>query len=308
MYAGGDLNMVYDIGKSINIWSFKENLKIVDCMKMAKKAGFEGIELVLNQYGNLSLDSTDDEILSYKDAAEEIGIKITSLATGLYWIYSITSNKKHIQDEAKKIIRRQIDIGKLLGVDCILVVAGSVGVDFKPSEVVPDAEDDDFFAGSEIIDYDIAYRRSVSAFKELALYAKKSNVLIGIENVWNKFLLSPLEMRSFIDEINSPWVQVYLDVANMVLYGYPEHWIKILGNRIKAVHFKDYRIASGGLSGFVDLLAGDVNFQKVVEELEKINYTGWVNAEMTPSYKQYTDQIIYNTSASMDRILKRHVH
>ncbi|MGM8212232.1 sugar phosphate isomerase/epimerase family protein [Virgibacillus sp. W0430] len=294
-----------DFRKSINIWSFEENLSIIQCMKMAKKAGFEGIELVLNRDGNLSLDSNDDEILSYRNAADEIGIHITSLATGLYWQYSITSNSNQIQDKAKEIVRRQIDIGKLLGVDSILVVPGSVGVDFKPSEVVPNARDDDFFAGSEIIDYDIAYDRSVSAFKELALYAEEKKVIIGIENVWNKFLLSPLEMREFIDEINSPWVQVYLDVANMMLYGYPEHWIKILGTRIKAVHFKDYRTAAGGLSGFVDLLAGDVNFTKVVSELEKINYTGWVNAEMTPSYKQYTDQIVYNTSASMDRILKR---
>ncbi|HOE09649.1 MAG TPA: TIM barrel protein, partial [Treponemataceae bacterium] len=119
---------------------------------------------------------------------------------------------------------------------------------------------------------------------------------------WNKFLLSPLEMRDFIDKINSPFVGAYFDVGNVIYSGYPEHWIKILGNRIKKVHFKDYRRDVGNLFGFVDLLSGDVNYPAVVKELQNIGYDSFVTAEMTP-YKYYKEQLIYTTSLAMDKIL-----
>lgn len=291
--------------KGINIWSFDQSYSIEKCMRIAKDAGFEGIELTLSAAGQLNLNSSDEEIILIQNTAKKIGISINSLATGLYWQYSLTSNREDIRDKAKQLVKRQLDVAALLGADCILACPGAVGVDFKPEDVVPDAEELEFFAGSEVIDYDIAYERARDAFIELAPYAAQKQVTIGIENIWNKFLLSPLEMRSFIDEINSPWVGVFLDVGNMMLFGYPEHWIKILGKRIKKVHFKDYRRDARGLAGFVDLLAGDVNWVKVVDKFEEIGYRGWVNAEMCPSYKHYTDQLIYNTSAAMDRILRR---
>ncbi len=291
--------------KGINIWSFDQDYSIDQCMKLAKDAGFEGIELALSAKGQLSLLSTDEEIISIREKAEKIGISINSLATGLYWQYSLTSDQEYIRNKAKEVVKRQLDIAALLGADCILACPGAVGVDFKPEDVVPDADEIEFFAGSEIIDYDVAYERARDAFIELAPYAAEKQVHIGVENIWNKFLLSPLEMRTFIDEIDSQWVGVYLDVGNMVLFGYPEHWIKILGSRIKKVHFKDFRIDAKGLAGFVDLLAGDVNWVRVIDEFEKIGYQGWANAEMTPTYKYYTDQMIYNTSSSMDKILRK---
>jgi len=293
------------IKKGINIWSFPDGMSIIECMKLGKEAGFEGIELALALKGDLSLESSDDEILSYKNAADEIGIVINSLATGLYWQFSLTSDREDIREKAKKLVKRQLDVATLLGADCILVCPGAVGVDFKPDDVVPDAKEIEFFAGSEVIDYDVAYERALNALKELAPYAEQKKVIMGVENIWNKFLLSPLEMRSFIDEIGSEWVRVFLDVGNMVLFGYPEHWIKILGKRIKKVHFKDFRRDAKGLAGFVDLLAGDVDFVKVIDEFIKIGYDGWANAEMCPTYKLFSDQLIYNTSAAMDRILRR---
>ncbi len=293
------------VKKGINIWSFPGDMGIVDCMKLAKEAGFEGIELALALKGPLSMESTDEEILSYKKASEEIGIQINSLATGLYWQFSLTSNREDIRESAKNVVRKQLDTAALLGADCILVCPGTVGVDFKPDEVVPDAHEIEFFAGSEIIDYDVAYERAQEALKELAPYAEEKGVCIGIENIWNKFLLSPLEMRNFLDEIGSDWVQAFLDVGNMVLFGYPEHWIKILNKRIKKIHFKDFRRGAPTLAGFVDLLAGDVDYKKVVDMLNQIGYDGWANAEMCPVYQQYSDQIVYNTSMAMDRILHR---
>jgi len=292
------------IKKGINIWSFDNSYSIEQCMRTAKDAGFEGIELVLSAKGELNINSSDKQIIAIKNKSEEIGIKINSLATGLFWQFSLTSNREDIREKAKQLIKRQLDAAALLGADTILACPGTVGVDFKPDEVVPDAQDIEFFAGSEIIDYDVAYERAKSAFIELAPYAEKKGVVIGIENIWNKFLLSPMEMRNFIDEINSLYVRAFLDVGNMVLFGYPQHWIKILGKRIKKVHFKDYRCDAKGLAGFVDLLAGDVDWQKVISTFNDIGYDGWANAEMCPVYKQYSDQIVYNTSKSMDRILQ----
>nr|WP_232229238.1 sugar phosphate isomerase/epimerase family protein [Paenibacillus zanthoxyli] len=189
------------------------------------------------------------------------------------------------------VCKKQLELAAVLGADAILVIPGAVGVDFIP--------------GSEVVAYDKAYDRALEAIGKLAPEAEQLGVAIGIENVWNKFLLSPLEMRGFIDAIGSRFVGSYLDVGNIVHSGYPEQWVRILGDRIKKVHFKDYRREAGGLHGFVDLLAGDVDYPAVVSALREIGYDGYVTGEMILAYKHYTEQIIFNTSASMDAILGR---
>ena len=276
--------------KGINIWSFKSGMTIAECMTMAKDAGYDGIELSLNEEGELSLNSTEKDILKIKEMAENEGIEIASLATGLYWSYPATSSDPAIRQKSKDIVRKQLEFAALLGTDGILVVPGAV------AGLAP---------GSEVVQYDVAYERALEAFTELKEDAESYKVSIGLENVWNKFLLSPLEMRDFVDKINSPYVGVYFDVGNVIYSGYPEHWIRILGKRIKKVHFKDFRRAVGTLDGFVDLLAGDVNFPEVVKALEEVGYNDYVTAEMIPNYIHYTNQIIYNTSKSMDKILGR---
>lgn len=277
--------------KGINIWSFPDTLKVGECIRLAKDAGFDGIELSLNETGELGLDCTEAELLSYRSLAEETGIQLTSLASGLYWSYSLTSSQASVRSKAKEIVKKQLEAAAVLGVDTILVVPGAVGVDFVP--------------GSEVVPYDAAYNYALEAFTELAVEAERLNVNIAIENVWNKFLLSPLEMRDFIDKVGSERVGSYFDVGNVLFSGYPEHWINILGSRIKKVHFKDYRRDAGGLHGFVDLLAGDVNYPEVVRALQGIGYTDYVIAEMIPGYKHYGSQLIYNTSGAMDAILGR---
>jgi hexulose-6-phosphate isomerase len=293
------------IKKSVNIWSFDQSKSLEYCFELAKDAGFEGIELALSAHGPLGMNSSDDEVRAVKASAERVGIEICSLATGLFWQFSFTSDRSDIREKAKALVRRELDVAALLGVDCVLVCPGAVGVDFKPEEVVPDARNIEFFAGSEIIDYDVAYERALGALRELAPYAGNKGVIMGVENIWNKFLLSPLEMRNFLDETRSPFVGAFLDVGNMLLFGYPQHWIKILGKRIKKVHFKDYRRDCRSLAGFVDLLAGDVDWEKVIDAFDAVGYDGWASAEMCPTYSQHTDQMIYNASASMDRILRR---
>ena len=188
-------------------------------------------------------------------------------------------------------MRRQLEVASILGADTILIVPGCVNASFAPN--------------FGIVDYDVAYELATESIKDLIPDAEKYGVVIGVENVWNKFLLSPLEMRSFIDSFDSPWVQSYFDVGNVMLTGYPEQWIKILGKRIKKVHFKEFRCNVGTLDGFVDLLAGDVNWAAVVDALNAVGYDGWVTGEMIPAYAQHSEQIIYNTSNSIDKIIGR---
>lgn len=275
--------------KGISIWSFAQT-DLKECMILAKQAGFDGIELALDEHGPVSMDSTKEDILKVKAMAEEVGIKLYSLASGLYWAYNYTSANPENVEKAKQITRKQLEVASWLGCDTILVVPGAVEVAFDPGEVV---------------EYDVAYQRALCALKELAPVAEQLKVSIGVENVWNRFLLSPMEMARFIDEVQSDYVGSYFDVGNVLFSGYPEHWIKILGNRIKKVHFKDYRRKAGDLHGFVDLLAGEVNWPEVMKKLEQIGYDGWVSAEMIPPYTHYPETIIYNTSNAMDKILGR---
>lgn len=276
--------------KGISIWSFTET-DLKKCFEIAKDAGFDGVEVALDETGEISLSSSKEDILKVKEMAEKIGLELYSVACGLYWNYNYTSNKAENREKAKAITRKQIDIASWLGCDTILVVPGAVDVVFDPD--------------SEVVEYDVAYERTLEALRELKPYAEEKKVSIAIENVWNKFLLSPLEMRDVIDKVGSDYVGSYFDVGNVLYCGYPEHWIKILGKRIKKVHFKDYRRAVGSLDGFVDLLAGDVDYVAVKKALDSVGYDGWVSAEMIPPYKQYSETIIYNTSNAMDRILGR---
>lgn len=276
--------------KGISIWSFAEP-DIKECFKLAKDAGFDGVEVALAEEGPVNMNSTKEEMLELKAFAEGLGLELYSVASGLYWTYNYTSSNEKNREKAKEITRKQLEIASWLGCDTILVVPGAVNVAFEPD--------------SEIVEYDVAYERALAALKELAPYAEELKVSIGVENVWNKFLLSPVEMAEFIDKVGSDYVGSYFDVGNVLHIGYPEHWIKVLAGRIKKVHFKDYRRAAGDLCGFVDILSGDVNWPAVMAQFEKVNYDGWVTAEMLPPYTHYPETIVYNTSNAMDKILGR---
>jgi len=275
--------------KGINIGSFAGGMSSNECIMLAKRTGFDGIELGLNETGELSLESTEKELVKIRSFAEDQGIELPSLTTGLYWSYSLTSNDKEVRNKAMDVVKKQLETASILGADTILVVPGAVGVDFIPD--------------SEVVEYDVAYEYSLEALSKLKNDVESIGINIGLENVWNKFLLSPLEMREFIDKIGSKYIGIYLDVGNVVYSGYPEHWVKIMGERIKKVHLKDYRREVGSIAGFVDLLAGDVDYPKVVNELNKVGYCGYLTAEMIPPYKYYPEQIIFNTYHSMSRII-----
>jgi hexulose-6-phosphate isomerase len=156
-----------------------------------------------------------------------------------------------------------------------------------------------------VVPYDLAWERATELIGGAIPQAKKLGVTLSIENVWNKFLLSPLEMAAFIDQFDDPIVGAYFDAGNALATGYPEQWIRILGKRISRVHFKDYRRAVGSVDGFVDLLSGDVDWPAVMAALREVGYTGWCAAEMIPPvpfYKYCPEILIENTSRALDGI------
>ena len=275
--------------KGISIWSFSGQ-PLETCFQMAKSYGFDGVEVALAETGEINLTSTQSDLAAVRAAADRQGISLYSVASGLYWTYSLSSDLSEEREKARSIVVRQLKAAAWLGCDTILVIPGSVKCGF--SENAP------------VVPYDVVYERALDALRELAPIAEDLGVAIGLENVWNQFLLSPLEMRGLIDQIASPAVGAYFDAGNVVAYGYPEQWVKILGNRIRKVHIKDYRASAAGLSGFVDLLAGDVNFPAVMAALREIGYDGWITAEMG-AYRLYPETILPNTSAAMDKILGR---
>lgn len=273
--------------KGISIWAFSDR-DPKSCFSLAKKYGFDGVEVGLGESGPLRYDSTAEEIKEYRNIAESYGISFYSLVCDDCWKYPLTSEQPEVRKKGAEIIIKQLKTAAALGCDTTLVLPGMVqGLD----------------PASEVIPYDTAYDRALKEMKELAKYAEDCNVTLGVENVWNKFLLSPLEMRDFLDRIESLRVASYFDVGNVMLEGFPEHWISILGNRIAKVHFKDFSRKIGTIDGFVHLLRGDVNYPAVMKALNDTGYNGWITAEVFPSAGETVEDVLRVNSAAMDKIL-----
>ncbi len=272
--------------KSISFWSFPDGMTVEERMKMAKQAGFEGIELTVEAEGEITPDSSAADMPRFVDMAGEIGLELRTLATGLGWEFPACGPDPDVTATGVALVRKSLELAEALGAETILVV---------PCTVAPDYP------------YDQAYDDCVETFCDLAEDAEAAGVCIGLENVWNKFLPSPLEFAGIIDEIDEDYVGAYFDVGNVIPNGYPDQWIRILDDRIKAVHFKDFResIGTGTFDGFVDLLEGDVPWDAVMDALGDIGYDGPVTGEMMPPYPHHPERLIEATSRSMDAILGR---
>lgn len=274
--------------KGVSLFSFTENADLHKTFRLIKDAGYDGVEPVLSEGGYLNESTTEAEILSIKRLAEGMGLEIPSVGVWSLWEHNLVSNDEKIRVRALDIVKKQIECAHLLGADTILVVPGYVSCDFA--------------SRPERVRYDIAYDRCLEALGELAPEAEAAGVHIGIENVWNRFLLSPIEMRRLIDEVGSDHVGAYFDVGNIIYVGDPEDWIEILGSRIRKVHLSDYRREQAGLGGFVDLFAGDVDFRAVTAALQKIGYDDYLTLEMLPNYRQFPEVSIYSNKYAVDEI------
>lgn len=279
--------------KGINYWSFPGGLEgkmdFSAAVKEAKKLGYQGMEVCLFPDGPLSLDMGASDVAKLRKLLDDAGLQAASVTTGVLWDYPLTSTDLAQRDKGKQAVVRCLEVANQLGATGILVVPGAVEIFFNPA--------------AEIVPYDVAMQRVEEVMKELAPAAEKNKVAIGIENVWNKMFLSPLEARDVLDRVGSEYVGWFFDVGNILALGFPEQWIRILGKRIKKVHVKDYRRAVGTADGFVDLLEGDVNWPEVVKALKEVGYDDFLIAEMIPGYTHAPETRLANTSLALDKIL-----
>jgi hexulose-6-phosphate isomerase len=281
--------------KTINYLSFPGGLEntysISDALASAKRYGYEALELNIGDSGVLNLGTTEEECRSIRNAASEAGVALPSICSGLYWDRSLGDADSSKRAKAKDDLEKMVRITSWLGAKTLLTIPGAVEVFFLPER--------------PIYLYSDVYKFASEGLRAVLPAAEAHQVRLGIENVWNKFLLSPTELAQFIDQFESPWIGSYFDVGNVMLMGHPEQWLRILGKRVVGVHFKDFRRSVGTVEGFVDLLEGDVDWPEVVKALHEIGYDGSVAAELIPGYRHHPMVRIQNASNAMDAILGR---
>ncbi len=245
--------------KSINAWSFEAGTSVADMARQAAEAGFAGLELTLEEEGELTAASSESDCVALGERVREAGLTPVGLATGLFWRDNYAAADAASRQRATDLTLAMLDRAAWIGTEAILVVPALVGRagDAKAS-----------------VTYSEALNRSYDALRELAYEAEYRGVTIGIENVWNRFLLSPVELAGLIDRVNSDWVGAYFDVGNVLAHGYPQDWITTLGHRIVRVHVKDFRLDPGGPEGFCALGEGNVDWPAVRTALEQAGYEG----------------------------------
>lgn len=265
------------------------------CVQEAAASGYEGVEI--NFDGRLELDCPDEVLDEIKAFAKQHGIRVTGVYSRQQWRTPISSERKETRETGVRALRRLIEIAGRLDSPVILVIPGAVDNSILSSDV-------------ELVPYDVVYQRSGEVIQQLSADAQRAGVSLAVENVPGKFLLSPIEMKRFIEEINSPAVGCYFDVANcLYLDGYPEHWIRILAGHIRNIHLKDYKLSAGDLSGFTDIFAGDVNWSEVTKALSEIGYDYALTSEVLPPYAHHPEQLWRSASAAIDSLaadIERH--
>jgi hexulose-6-phosphate isomerase len=271
------------VKKGINYWAFPPKddgtpIGQVEAIKAAKALGYDCLELTVEAEGVLSGKTPRDEAEKLRAIADSSGIELLTLASGLAWGESPTDPDAGVRSKAIEGYKRALEICSWLGAKALLYLPGMVSASFVPS-----------YAPQP---YERVAARAKEAVEALLPLAGKLKVKLAVENVWNRFLLSPVEMKDFIDQFGSEWVGSYFDVGNALLYGHPEDWIRTLGKRIAAVHMKDFRTNVGNLDGFVDLLSGDVNFRTVMSALRAAGYEGPYTAEIVPGKEGAAEKAI----------------
>jgi hexulose-6-phosphate isomerase len=258
--------------KAVYISMLPKELPYPERFQLAKDVGFEGIEI-----GTITDPAVAAEI---KEASAKTGLVIHSVMNADHWKYPLSSADPEVVSKSVAGMEVSLRNAKLWGADTVLLV---------PAVVNPETS------------YKDAWTRSQRVVKERILpLARELKVVIGMEEVWNKFLLSPLEMASYVDEFASPWVKAYLDVGNMLFYGYPQDWIRTLGKRIHRVHIKDFKVDRGkGQFFWKNIGEGDVDWPEVRKAFSEVGYDGWVTTEIEGGDAAYLKDVV----ARFDRFL-----
>lgn len=261
--------------KGIGFAMIKEELSLLDKFKLVKDLGYDGIEF------NSPVDLSIKELLNARNAT---GLEIPSVVNKDHWNKPLSDPDTSTRQFTIDSVAKSLQEVKELGGDTVLVVPGVV---------------------NEKVSYQVAYKNALDSVRKLIPHVEKTGMKIGLENVWNNFILSPIEAKMFIDEIDHPQIGWYFDIGNILRYGWPEHWIEMLNKRIVKLHAKEFsrkKMGDEGLwKGFdVDLLEGDIDWAKVMKTLRDVDYQGeWLTIELgggdRTRLKKYSEQ--------MDRIL-----
>jgi L-ribulose-5-phosphate 3-epimerase len=258
---------------SVEYSMLPETVPIPERFRMAKDAGFERIEC----------PTTRDpaEAQKMKDAAAAAGIKIHSVMNMDHWKYPLSSSDPAVVEKSLDGARVSLHNAKLWGADTILIVPAVVNAETS---------------------YRDAYKRSQENIRKLIPLAQELRVVVAIEEVWNKFLLSPLEFARYIDEFESPWIRSYFDVGNVVLYGYPQDWIRTLGPRIAKLHIKDFSWRKL-VAKWVPLGEGDIDWHAIYAALSEIGYKGTATVELPGGDAAYLKEVNRRLNAILENRL-----
>ncbi|HYP14980.1 MAG TPA: sugar phosphate isomerase/epimerase family protein [Bryobacteraceae bacterium] len=265
------------IKKALVFNMLPSKLSILERFEMAKRAGFEQVEC--------HTEPNMERAAEFKAAAERSGLPIHSVMNSAHWEYPLSSADPQVVAKSIDGVKTSLQNAKLWGADTVLVV---------PAVVNPQTR------------YQDAWTRSQAAIRQLIPIAQELGVTIAIEEVWNKFLLSPMEFARYVDEFNSPWVKAYFDVGNVVLYGFPQDWIRTLGKRIVKLHFKDFSfrpdpVTKKRVAEFVNLGDGDIDWQEIHRSLVEIGFTGTASVELASGDEPYLADVVKR----FDKLLAR---
>ncbi len=284
----------YDLKKSINLWAFPypEKMTLEQCLQLAKDAGFDGIELNYDLDNDLSPKAGTKELHAIRKTAEKIGIAISGLCSFLFWPFPLTSHDPEKRSRGLELAAKMTQAAHDLGTENLLVVPGAVHIPWRTDyEPVPN---------------DVCDQRAREAVGKLLPTAEKLGVFMNIENIFfNGYLMTPGEMIAFVDSFNSEHLRVHFDTGNIMMFQFPEHWISILGSRIKNVHLKEFtkKGTDYSLETFRPLLDGTTDWPAVIEAFENIGYRGYLTFEYFHPFQHYPEALVYQTSDSLDRML-----
>ncbi len=251
------------IHKAVLFSMLPPQMSILDRFQLARDTGFEQTEC-----GTTDDPRQAEEILA---ASKKTGIRIHSVMNRDHWKYPLSSRDPEVVAKSMEGLKTSFRNASMWGADTVLVV---------PAVVNPETT------------YQEAWERSQTQIRKMLPLAEEVKVILAVEEVWNKFLLSPLEMARYVDEFQSPWVRSYFDVGNVVLYGYPQDWIRTLGKRIVKLHIKDFsfredRAIKKRVADFVNLRDGDIDWKEVYRALAEIGYKGSATVELDGGGKEY---------------------
>jgi len=284
--------------KSINLWAFPypDRMNLRECLQLAKAAGFDGIELNYDLDNDLSPKSGTKEYTAIRRLADQVGIEISGLCSFLFWPYPLTSNDPAKRERGLELAGKIAQAASDLGVENVLVVPGAVHIPWRTDH--------------EPVRNDICEQRAKEAIAQLAKAAEKQRVYLNMENIFfNGFLMTPMEMNAFVDHFQHERVRVHFDTGNIAMFQYAEHWVPVMGKRIQNIHLKEFtkKGTDFSLETFRPLLDGTTNWPALLDELEKINYRGFLTFEYFHPYAHYPEALVWQTSDSLDRILGRKV-